>query len=657
MIITEHKFYNEVLDLSVPELNNARNAFASGDRLAAAHIFADYVKRTLQPDTYFKIPYYPRENVWARDDETDLEVCERVLKGQFMSVGVPIDFGSIENVDWFANPTYNAYREWNLQLHRHHEWRALGKVYRDTGDERYAECFAKLIHSWITTAEQCPESLIGYGSSHWRTIECGIRMTKIWHYAIHAFLHSPAISDELWVLIFMSVWEHAYRLRGFNTAANWLIMELNGLLHIGIIYGFFKEATDWKNYSLERLEAELINQVYADSFQVELTTGYHNTVIANYAWVLDICKIYDVKLPDKLMERYHNMFYMPVKLTTPAGVTPCLNDGGALSVKKVSTRGIGMFPDDEVLKYFATDGKEGKTPDYTTAVLEYSGMVAFRTDWSADATYGFLDAGPFGEGHQHEDKLNFLLYAYGTNMLPDSGSFRYDKSKMREYVLGTRSHNTGLVDHQHQNRRAKYRYRCLDVNKKADFSVNIGENLEIAAGYYNEGYGPDFINALHRRKVVFFKKGLLGLKPFFLLIDSYSCDDKEHKFETSFQLPAVPISLEGKNIVAKYDTGASLVFASSTNPTVYCGRSYPYYIGWRPNHAPESTEHYPAPVISYKEQAVSTNIVTVLYPVAAGEECPVFDVRTSQDGFEIKVKGGESASFFYDCEELKTSRV
>jgi len=38
-----------------------------------------------------------------------------------------------------------------------------------------------------------------------------------------------------------------------------------------------------------------------------------------------------------------------------------------------------------------------------------------------------IDAGPYGTAHQHEDKLNFELYAYGNHLVVDPGTYRYNE--------------------------------------------------------------------------------------------------------------------------------------------------------------------------------------------------------------------------------------
>lgn len=646
MIITEKQFFEEILDLTVPELAEAARRFSAGDTAQAEHIFAEYIKKILNPDLFFK--------VHPCTDKNYMTVAANTLENKFISVGVPIDFGKGNKIDWRANPTYNKYKEWEVQFHRHHEWGALGDAYRDTSDEKYAECYARIIHSWITEALQYPDDPNPNFNYHWRTIECGIRMSRNWHVAIHAFLKSTAVSDSLWTLIFMSVWEHAHRLYHDHTRYNWLTMEMNGLLRIGVLYPFFADAKIWADFALNKFVVESDIQFYPDNLQVELTTGYHGTVVYNFLSIFDLINSYGIDYPEKLRENIHKMFYMYPQLVQPDLRTPATNDGSRANVAVQCKTGLKYFPDDEILRYFATEFAEGCRPEYNSLIMPYAGFIVMRTGFAPDDMWAFFESAPFGANHQHEDKLNFMLYAYGTDMLPDTGNFRYDVSKMRDYVRSSRSHNTGLVDTLSQNRRKTHvRVTADDIKKKSDLRARIGDDFEVAEGVYNQGYGPDLLDATHKRKVIWFKKGYNGAKPFFVVIDDFSAKDgAEHFYESSWQLTEAPISAKANKITATYANGATLNMISSVCPTIFVGQYEPEYMGWRPDRTPEAREHIPAPLVSYSAKAREATVVTVLYP-APDAECPITDVRLVQGGFEICF-GDEVEVFSYDDERFAT---
>ena len=102
------------------------------------------------------------------------------------------------------------------------------------------------------------------------------------------------------------------------------------------------------------------------------------------------------------------------------------------------------YPSRSDFAWAHSEGKQGKSPAVTSCAFDYAGYYIMRTSWKPDAVWALFDGGPFGYGHQHEDKLNVLLHAYGRLLLTEGGNYAYDTSEMRKYVLSTRGaqHNS-----------------------------------------------------------------------------------------------------------------------------------------------------------------------------------------------------------------------
>ncbi len=674
MLFPEEKFYHEALDLSVPELKLACDLFDRGDVPAAEHAFAAYMKTVLRPQIYLadKTP----RNLSDSEKKTLLGKADVICDGVLSSVGFPHRFEN-NQFDWEINPTFNKYCEWTWQLSRHPEFVTLSNAYAVTGDEKYACQYVRLITSWIDQCV-CPESISGYATLTWRTIEAGIRMLGSWHVAIHTFVNSPSVSDGTWVKIFRSVYEHVYRLRGFRTSHNWLIMEMGGLVNIAVLYSFFRDTKEWFDDGMKTLENELYVQLYPDSFQYELSTGYHGCNIGNYRNVMSLCRKFGIAVPQKFYDGIHLMYEMYVKLCRPDRLTPGLNDGGNVNVAVTLKSALETYENDPVFTWFATDGKEGTAPEYTSVVLPYAGQVVMRQDWSKEAIFAHFDGGPFGFAHQHEDKLNFQMFAYGADMLPDEGTYAYDSSNQRKYVLGTRSHNTGLVDGKGQSRREIYKWNDEDITKKAEeLRYRNGADYEVCESVYDDGYGKrpnvngkpaypefydsgkvptsdSFINATHRRKVVFFKKGFSGLPPFFVLLDRFDAEE-EHTFEVSFQLTEDETAVVGGRTFTRFGNGATMTVVGDTYPKLTVGQYEPEYMGWRSIHGPEEHEHAPAPVLSFAKRKASANFATVIVPAKSGNVAPV-KVSCDDTSFTLTVNGA-SETFLYADDRFGTDPV
>ena len=655
MRITSREYLLNKIDTDIPDLSPIPSLIHAGKMEEAEHVYAQFVRARLQPEKYFRIPYYPAENVWMTPSETEEGVFLRLERNAVVSCGYRHDFGP-GGIRWEDNPTPNHYTEWPWQLNRHHEFRMLGHLYRQTGDERIAELFVRMFTSW---REQCvcPDNISGHATISWRTIEIGIRLVKNWHYALHAFCRAPAFTDHVLCEFFASMWENAWRLRHFPTLGNWLVMEMAGLYHAGLLYPWVREAAEWKEYALGRLTAELDIQIYPDGFQYELSTNYHQVVLENYGYVSDIARAMGEPLPPSLMKGLEKAWELYVRLSDPALRLPDINDGLRADAAALCEKALELFPEREDFRYFATRRAQGKPPEYTDTVLPYSGMAVLRDSWQEDSQWAFFESAPFGRGHQHEDKLNFLLHAYGRDLLRDTGNFAYDTSDMRMYVLSAYAHNTALVDGMGQNRRDGYNWEKEDIRKLSDLRVELGADADIVRGVYGEGFGPEHVKVTHRRTVAKIKNHPLGLKTFYLVVDRLTAEDgREHRYDVHWQLEAVdtvfggapggaltgheqmnylaPLQ-KGSRITADYGDGVTLTLVSGENCALRCGSFRPF-LGWR-------TPNVPAPAIDFTAWGRDARIVTLLYP--SDEGCPVRSLSydPSPDGRDVTVRadGGE----------------
>ena len=644
MRLSDKEFFERVIDQSIPALKNAADYYKAGEQAAAEKAFADFIRDSF-PDP--RIDNLNRRSLEGTGGVSEEEYAEEILKGYVVSVGFKYQFPD-GIMDWTHNPTFNKYVEFSFHLQYHNEILILAKAYARTGDERFAKRFDYMLNSWIEQAE-CPENESGFGAKPlWRTIEAGGRMTATWPAAINAFAKSPSIPDRTWVNMFKSIWEHGYRLTKNNTQSahnNWIINEMVGLATMGVYYPFMTDSKLWLDTAVRIMDEEIKTQIQADGMQVELTTGYHGGIIANYMRVKTVMEKFGLEPPKSFAEGVRLMYSMYVQLAKPNFRTPGLNDGTEAPVCSYAKTALRHFPDDEVFRYFATERAEGTPPEYTTRILPQSGMVIMRTDWSADAMWAMLDAGPEGVSHIHEDKLAFQMYAYGTDMLTDIGFYAYDTSDMRKYAIGTRGHSTGLVDGQGQNRIKIHKWGVIpDRYEVTDFAYTIGDDYEIAEGYYDDGYGEELIKAKHVRKVIFFKKGLGKLPPFFLLLDSFeSQDGAEHDYDVSFQLPYVPVSAFEHCVEAKYSNGAVLKMISDKYPKIYIGQYAPEFIGWRPIHSPIEHEHSPSPCVAYTKRGMEAKFATVLLPWK-DSNAPEAGVEISENGFTVS--DGEQKYYF-----------
>ena len=617
MLTTNEVLFCQALDTTIPELSDIDMTYHQKGLAAAERQLADYIRKTLRPDDYFKIPYHASENNWSHPRDDEFATAEKIIRGELVSCGYAHQFPNTASVDWESNPTPNNYAEWTWQLSRHHEFRCLGHCYRQTGDERYAQAFVQLLMSWCEQAV-CPVDAPFHHTKCWRTIEAGIRMTLNWHYALFAFYRSPYMTDHVITTFMRSICDHGYRLRHFGSGGgNWRAMEMAGLAHIAMLFPFLKEAAAWGKHAFSVMEVELDNQIYADGFQFELSTNYHDVVVMNYHRVFATARAVGYPIPQGLVQKLLRLLELDINIVCPDGYYPDLNDGCRGQLADWCKIGLNYFPEHPTIRYFATHGREGTLPDYTSVALPYAGLAFMRTGWERDDLWCFMDAGDFGRGHQHEDKLNILLFAYGKNLLPDAGNYAYDDSDMRRFVLGTASHNCAMVDDMGQNRRGRYTWRQEPLDAYAGMKWHFSSLVDSVEGVYDQGYGADYLPVTHARKLILFKAGLCGSQPFAVVVDRFVSEDGlEHTFAPSYQLGFEPYESDGHTFVSDFGDGVTFEILASVPHTVVIGQTTPLFMGWRKRDsgALATNQGLPAPCVRYPMTGKTARLVTVLCP-------------------------------------------
>ena len=662
---TEEEFFLRHLDTDIPALRAIPDKVRSGDLAAAEQIFAAHVRSVLDPSAYL------RRELAAKPTGARLERLRRdaaaVMDYRLSSCGTPHHFAD-HRVDWEANPTFNKYREWTWQLSRHSFLSTLAHYYLATRDERATETWMAMLGSWFDQATLPPDGTSGYATHCWRNIEAGIRMPA-WAFQLHAFLSSPKVDDRFLTAFFRSVWEHGHRMTDVRTFANWRQHELMGLVYIGELFGCLRDARAWRDYALGELEKTFAEQVYPDGFQYELTTGYHCVVINNYESVVELYRRLGREEPRFLREKMESMYAVAIPLMLPSGNTPALNDGGKIPTGRFLSHALKDYPCREDFRWFATGGKEGKgPPDYLSTYLPYAGGVVFRSSWARDAVGAYMDCSPFGSNHQHEDKLNFLLEAYGKPMVVEPGSYDYDTSEMRRYVVNSHSHNTLSVNGQGQRARRTYKWYSGMISNRAELAFSTSADRDWCAAAFTAGYGPGDRKTpldltVHSRKAIF-HKDVPSVGPFFVIVDRLKAPDAQKRtWESPWHLETTNCRINGRTFTADFGDGVCLFGAvsdSSSTITDRRGQKTPYWQGWMPIHKSGPHEHRPiaTPVVEGSFEKVC-RIVTVLVPYKGAKSPVVGVVASSEPGdrsYEIRFAEGTAKSW-REPNEIELSRA
>ncbi len=628
--VTDSEFYDE-LNLSLPELKQTANAVAKENWTAAEHCLADYYRKRTKPR--WEVMWWDKPSPEKRPTDFDTTVADNTVRHLLTSVSFPHQFG--ERIDWSINPTPLVYAEWTWQLSRHPMWVALKDAYWATGDEIYAKEFNSQMVAWVED-NPVPDDSGNYVCSRWRTIEAGIRTLGAWPDCFFGFLSSPEFTDHGIVTMLKSFYEHAIHLRKYPTRGNWLTMEMNGLFNTAVLFPEFRKAEEWRDFAMMKLYDDMLIQVYPDGAQTELSPGYHSTSLHCFMRIVNTAMMNDVKLPDDYISRLEKMFDYYVKIVMPDLCMPPLNDSGWDSkVCDDLKNGYDFFPNRESFNYFATNREYGTKPDFTSVWLPYAGWAIMRTGWEANDLYLHFDAGPFSTGHSHEDKLSFIIDAYGRKLITEGGIYAYDKSQWRKYVLSSYAHNVTLVDGFEQHRRfADRRFDKTDAPLPNVFISN--DRFDFAEGWYDEGFGPDNDTTVTQYRAFLF------IKPeFWVMFDVFSPSDENiHSYETMFHIDDDDAVVEKKTLTVTSGNPDQARLAimpaniDGLSVKVVKGQETPVVQGWKPETLYNVV---PIPVPIFRRECSGQFIEPyVLYPIKRGEQNPVADL--SFDGMTLRIK-------------------
>ena len=631
--VKDKEFFN-CLNLDYPGMEAVKAAVADNDLNAAKAAFVKHLKTREKPLWYFDWRKFNDPS--SRNPNYNLTNADKYASNLLVSCGIWHQFG--DKVEWDINPTELKYNEWTWQLSRHPFWTELGRAYWATGDEKYAKAFVSQLRSWIID-NPVPFDAGNVAYSRWRTIETGIRTFSSWPNSFFYFLASPSFDDDSIILMVKSFYEHAIHLRMFPQRNNWLCMEMNGLYHIGTLFPEFKEAAEWRQYAGDRLYSEMNIQVYPDGAQVELAPGYHGVSLVNFLGTYKLAQLNNQPLPADYVSRLEKMYGMYLNVTSPAGQTPALNDSGWAGTRGPCKEAAELFPNRKDFLYWGTEGKEGTVPSFTSNFMPYAGWFTTRTGWDPEALWLHMEAGPFGAGHQHEDKLTFAIHAYGTRLLTEGGTYAYDSSQWRRYVLSARAHNIVRVDGLDQCRWKDNRFNLTE--KPLDNRWITNEQYDFAEGIYNEGFGKELqLKVSHSRAILFIKPN------YWLLFDVMSPeDDLEHEYTSWFHFNTdQTLKLDAFNGYISADENTANLLIAPLNPNGLdaqnlCGQEQPEVQGWLPAGG-YRCRPIATPTFVRKAKGVHAEPY-LLYPVRAGEELPVKQIKSlGGNSFEIIFKDG-----------------
>jgi len=252
-----------------------------------------------------------------------------------------------------------------------------------------------------------------------------------------------------------------------------------------------------------------------------------------------------------------------------------------------------------------------------------------RSGYDADAQWSFFDIGPWGSGHQHNDKMHVSVAAFGKDLLVDCGRFAYRgevADKFRKYATGSQSHNVLLIDGKGQAPGPKVTEE--PVSKK-DYLITPDYDLGRASfAEFTSLEGA----CKHTRTLFYSRDGL------WVVVDQVETD-RPRKIDALWHWhPENKLNIENDKLFTLNDRGNLQIVPvgkQKWDVKMVKGQEQPEIQGW---YSKEYNIFEPNPTTIYSTKIESNStFVWVLYPSEKVEK-PVKAEIVSESPKEIKVK-------------------
>ena len=536
-------------------------------------------------------------------------------------------------LDWsYCGPKRSA--EWGYNLNRHYHIDQIREAYLKTGNPRYINGIDDHLRDWIIS-NPYPNRKNREDRPQWRGLEVHHRL-KVWVKVFYEFQRDPGLQPGTQILILSSIPEHADYLRRFHASGgNWITMEMNALAVAAAYWPEFKDAREWRDHAIGKMLHELKVQTYPTGVQKELAMGYHQVSADSMSSFADKAEANNWTLPGDFRQLLEKMYEYVARASRPDGQRLAGNDSAMRDIIPRIRAEAKRYRRNDWL-YIMSNGKEGRKPAYGPSVVyPWAGHVIARNNWSRDAHWSVFDIGPWGSGHQHNDKLHISLYAHGRTLLIDGGPFTYrGGTPERRYAQGTEGHNCILVDGSGQNRYEK----VLEKPLSGDHFVS--DEIVYARGTVEQGFNSIKGRATHSRALVYVQNR------FWVVVDRVETDHPRTITPLWHFHPACTVQTQGSDVVSVDRGKGNLrivpVADFSLEPRIVKGSTKPFQ-GW---HSLTLGHKVPAPCAVYSGKiSESKTFAWILYPamgavrrVTAKHMAPgLEDVRVLVNGIEVAV--------------------
>ena len=613
-------FLFEQLDLSTPGLEATAAAVEAGDWPEACNALLAYYREVRLPAYRAK---YGHPQATTHSQQADLLLNDTFV---YFGLGGKVPRVSGGGWDWEDTGPEND-REWAWGMNRHFHLGTLLQAYQATGEAKYLDFLHANLLDWLVTSGYSGEKTNG---ARWRGLETALRM-RSWPTVFFELLEEPGFSDAARILLLSRLPEHAHYLRNFHGQGNWLTMEMNGLATIAIVWPEFKDAPAWANYAAKTAGDSMLDQVYPDGVQKELTSHYHRVALINFQDLANRFEGTPYPLPDYYRPTLEKMWGYLAYSMRPDGYGVMSNDSDHDHTRPSVLQQAIRYERGDWL-YIASNGAEGTKPERgPSVVFPWAGQAMLRSGWDPDARWAFFELGPYGIGHQHQDRLHFSLHAYGRDLLVDPGRYTYVGGPWREYFRGPKAHNIVLIDGHGPGR-----YELEATEPLPETAYDLGEDIEIVRGAFDGPWNGLGIKAHQQRTVARVTQGEGA--DYFVVVDEVQCAEPQPLQALWHFHPDCTVAEEGGALRTTDAGKGNLTLTPSAGMdwevTIVKGQEEPEIQGW---YSPEYYQKAPSTAAVYASAPVKDALFAWVIVPGKGDVDAVKDVTCVREGDKVVV--------------------
>lgn len=622
-----------LLNLDYPGLEQVKALYQAQKKEEAAQALLNYYrerKHIHHPDINLEnIQLSPLDKIRADN------AMQHIFYGQ--DGYEPTFYG--KDINWKYWPIKDNEIRW--MLHRHKWFIPMGYAYRVNKDEKYAKEWIFQYMDWIKKNPllEIPKEeyeILDNSSLQdetennrfaWRPLEVSERLQgQLIQFLL--FLPAQSFTPDFLTEFLWNYHRHATFLsKNYSEQGNHLLFEAQRMFYAGTFFPEFKEASEWRKSGIDILNHGILQQVYPDGGQYELDPHYHLATINLFYSALNMGTVngFQKEFPQNYIDTIERMIMFYANICFPDYSNPCFSD--ALLTGKQYTincykKWSALFPDNQVIRYFATEGKEGTLPDYLSKGFTTSGFFIFRNSWGKNATQMVVKAGPKGEWHCQPDNGTFELWFNGKNLFPDSGSYVFagdeEVMKLRNWFRSTSVHNTLTLNNQTIEATESVTKLWKPEGKT---QILVTEN-------------PSYKDLRHRRSVFFVDNS------FFVIVDE-AIGKTKGTVNLHYQLCEGRIKLDTPNM------SLTTVLKDKSNVKLQCfgpkGMKVVEEEGW---YSIAYRQRAKRPAISFnveKKDDKPVRYITIIYPFKDKNGENKFDIRFknksfNEKGLEVEVK-------------------